>query len=253
MKKQKFHSGATFIEIILAMVILAIIIVPFMSAFVFAERGTVEAGDVLDASFIAQRELEELSPLDFRSAVTAGNRSRGPYEDMFIEVSAVPYHPANPAFFNIVVQDTPTRSLIVTTPTGGSIRVWDSITVDPNITLQVIANNYYVRVLGESVFNGSLPPSGNVLVMLNATQYTGLHDITLNIQPGDRTKNAHVYTSFANDARIRVIVPSGTSLQRFVGFTNRNFSMLRARVSVFESLADVEPKAVVESILELPN
>ena len=252
MKKQKFHSGATFIEIILAMVILAIIIVPFMSAFVFAERGTVEAGDVLDASFIAQRELEELSPLDFRSAVTAGNRSRGPYEGMFIEVSAVPYHPANPVFFNIVVQDTPTRSLIVTTPTGGSIRVWDSITVDPNITLQVIANNYYVRVLGESVFNGSLPPSGNVLVMLNATQYTGAHSITLNIQPDGRT-NAHVYTSFANDARIRVIRPSDTQLQRFVGFTNRNFSMLRARVSVFESLADVEPKAVVESILELPN
>jgi len=252
MKSSKYNNGATFLEVILAMVILAIIIIPFMSAFVFAEKGTVEAGDVLDASFIAQRRLEKLSTLDFRSAVDAGNRIREPYSGAFIEVTAVPYHPANPIFFNIVAQDTSGRRLFVTTPTGGEVRVLESINSNVTITLQITANSYSVSVFGKSVLNGSLPTSGNVLVMLNATQYTGSHDITLNIQPGGRTV-AHVYTSFANDSEIFVTGLTGTPLRRLVGFTNRNFSMLRARVSVFESLTDTAPIAVMESIFELPN
>ena len=254
MKRSKYNNGATFIEVILAMVILAIIIIPFMSAFVFAERGTVEAGDVLDASFVAQRRLEELSALDFRSAVDAGNRIREPYSGVFVEVSAVPYHPANPIFFNIVAQDTSGRRLLVTTPTGGEVRVLGSINSNVAIILQITTNSYSVTVPGQSVLNGILPTSGNVLVMLNATQYTGSHEITLNIQSGGRTDAPHVYTSFANDARIRVTGLTGTPLRRFVGFTNRNFSMLRARVSVYESMRlDALPTAVMESILELPN
>lgn len=252
MKWYKSDSGATFLEVILALVILALIIGPFMSAFVFAERGTVVAGDVLDASFVAQRRLEELSALDFRSAVDAGNRIREPFSDLFAEVSAVPYHPANPHFFSIVVHDIPGRRLFVTTPTGGEVRVLENINTNVTIALQVTANSYSVSVPGQSVLNGSLPPSGNVLVMLNATQYTGAHNVTLNIQPGGRT-DAHVYTSFTNDARIRIEGLTGTPLRRFVGFTNRNYSMLRARVSVFESLADTLPVAVMESVFELPN
>ena len=253
MKRSKYNNGATFIEVILAMVILAIIIIPFMSAFVFAERGTVEAGDVLDASFVAQRRLEELSALDFRSAVDAGNRIREPYSGVFVEVSAVPYHPANPIFFNIVAQDTSGRRLLVTTPTGGEVRVLGSINSNVAIILQITTNSYSVTVPGQSVLNGILPTSGNVLVMLNATQYTGSHEITLNIQSGRRT-DAHVYTSFTNDSEIFVTGLTGTLLRRFVGFTNRNFSMLRARVSVYESMRlDALPTAVMESILELPN
>jgi len=252
MKRFKFDRGATFIEVILALVILALIIGPFMSAFVFADRSTVGAGEVLDASFVAQRRLEELSALDFRSAVDAGNRIREPYSGLFAEVSAVPYHSANPIFFNIVVQDTLGRRLFVTTPTGGEVRVLESINGNVTITLHVTANSYTVRVPGLPDLNGSLPTSGNVLVMLNATQYTGSHDVTLDIRPGGRT-NAHVYTSFANNARISVTGLSGDPLRRFVGFTNRNFSMLRARVSVFESLAEALPTAVMESIFELPN
>lgn len=256
MNKFKSESGATFIEVILALVILALIAGPFMSAFVFSERGTVEAGEILDATFLAQRRLEELSALDFRSAVDAGNRTREPYSGVFAEVSAVPYHPLSATqpihFFNIVVQDAAGKSLIVATPTGGEVRTLASITGSITITMQVTADRYTIKVPGLTDLRGILP-AGNVLVMLNATQYTGNHDITLTIQPGGRTIDAHVYTSFSNDSRVSVTgIPVGR-IRRFRGFTNRNFSMLRARVSIFENLTDTVPVAVMESIFELPN
>jgi len=243
MKKYKFNNGATFIETILAMVILAIIIVPFMSAFVFSERGTVEAGDLLDASFVAQRKLEHLQSLNFRDAIVAGN---GVFEEegVFINVTAVPYHPANQNFFNIVASS---GDLFVTTPTGRNVLINSNVPT----TLQITGENYTVSVPGQPVvLNGSLPASGDVLVMFNATQYTG-PTTTLNIQPGGRAVNVHVYDTITNSSTIRV---SGVTPLRFTGFTNRTFSMLRARVSVFESLTvGTSPTAVMESILELPN
>jgi len=252
MKCSKYNKGAAFIEIILALVVLALVIGPFMSAFVFSERATVEAGTILDATFIAQRRLEQLHALDFRSAVDAGNRIRESFEGAFAEVSAVPHHPANAHFFSIVAQDTAGRNLIVATPTGGEVRVLPGISSAINIGLNITASGYSINVPGLPVLNGSLA-TGEVLVMLNATQYSGAHDITLTIQPGGRTMDAHLYTSFSNDSRISATgIPVG-QIRRFRGFTYRDFSMLRARVSIFERLTDTAPAAVMESIFELAN
>jgi len=263
MKKYKFNNGATFIETILAMVILAIIIVPFMSAFVFSERGTVEAGDLLDASFVAQRKLEYLQSLNYRAAIGAvtieeetGKIVREElFEGLFAEITAVPYHPANPRFFNLVVQGgTNNGNLYITTPTAGRLLSINTLTGDASVNLNLTANGYTITMSGNtSTLTGTLP-SGSALILFNATQYSGDHTITLNVTLSGRTLDAHVYTSFDNDARILVERLTYPALRRFVGFTSRNFSMLRARVSIFESMMiNTMPTAVMESILELPN
>jgi len=251
-KKLKENNGTTFIETIIAMVILAIIVVPFMSAFVFTERGTVKAGEVLGATFTAQRKVEQLSLLDFRSAIIAGNGTRTIFNGAYIEALAVPHHPANPLFFNVIVQDTPGRNLVITTPTIGRAVSIEDMTGNTNITLQISANGYSVGIPGQSILTGSLP-SGNVLIMLNATQYTKEHIVSLNIQPGARTVNTHVYTSFGNDQKIAVTGVPIERIQRLRGFTYRNFSKLRARVSVFENLTETTPTSVIEGIFELQN
>jgi len=259
MKKYKFNNGATFIEVILAMVILAIIIVPFMSAFVFSERGTVEAGDLLDASFVAQRKLEYLQSLNYREAIVAGNGARRSFEGAYAEVTAVPYHTANPRFFNLVVQGgTNNGNLYITTPTAGRLLSIDTLpeTGTVNIGLNLTAGGYTVTVTvpgSTSSLTGTLTTTGPALILFNAVRYTGNPNITLNVTLSGRTLDAHVYTSFDNDARILVERLTYPALRRFVGFTNRNFSMLRARVSIFESEDETMPTAVMESILELPN
>lgn len=251
MKRKWFDSGATFLEIVIALAILALIAGPFMSAFVFSERGTVEAGEVLGATFIAQRRLEQLHNLDFRAAIDAGNRVREPFNELFTEVSAVPYHPANTRFFNLVVQDTPGRQLYITTPTGGEVRSINTLTGNETVTLNLTAAGYTVTVPGSAQLTGTLP-SGGVLILFNAARYTGNHNTNLAVTlSGGRTIEAHVYDTHSNSSRI--VVLGATSTRRFTGFTNRSFSMLRARVSVFEFLADTAPKAVMESIFELAN
>jgi len=256
MKKYKFNNGTTFIEVILAMVILAIIIVPFMSAFVFSERGTVEAGDLLDASFVAQRRLEHLQSLNFRDAIVAGNGVREYLEEgVFAEVTAVPYHPANTRFFNLVVQNTVGRNLYITTPTAGRLLSIDTLTASVAINLNLTATGYtVVTVPASTQLTGTLT-QGPALILFNATQYFGTHNITLNVNLVERTLEAHVYDTSANSSRIIIsgnILPG--NVRRFTGFTNRNFSMLRARVSIFESMMiNTMPTAVMESILELPN
>jgi len=255
MKKYKFNNGATFIEIILAMVILAIIIVPFMSAFVFSERGTVEAGDLLDASFVAQRKLEYLQSLNYRDAIVAGNGVREylKEEGVFAEITAVPYHPANPHFFNLVVQGNNSGNLYITTPTAGNLLSIDTLTGPVTVNLSLNAGGYAITGLNSTPLSGTLT-SGDALVMFNAALYTGSHDITLNIQPVGRSVNVHVYDTNSNSLRINVLGNiSPANVRRFTGFTNRSFSMLRARVSVFENEDDTMPTAVMESILELPN
>jgi len=251
LKRKWIDNGATFLEIIIALAILALIAAPFMSAFVFSERGTVEAGEVLNATFIAQKRLEQLQNLDFRSAIDAGNRLRESFEDAYTEVSAVPYHPANTRFFNLVVQDTTGRNLYITTPTGGEVRSINALTGHVIVSLNLTATGYTLTVPGSASLSGTLT-SGGTLILFNAARYTGTHDITLSVTlSGGRTLEAHVYDTHSNSSRI--IVSGTTSTRRFTGFTNRSFSMLRARVSVFEFLADTEPKAVMESIFELAN
>jgi len=253
MKRKWLDSGATFLEIVIALAILALIVGPFMSAFVFSERGTVEAGEVLDATFIAQRKLEQLQNLDFRAAVDAGNRVRESFEEAFVEVTAVPYHPANTLFFNLVVQDTPGRNLYITTPTGGEVRSIDTLTKNETITLNLTPSGYTVTVPGSTPLEGTLN-SGSALILFNAARYTGTHNITLAVTfSGGRTLEAHVYDTTSNSSRIIVSGVPVNNVRRFTGFTNRSFSMLRARVSVFELLADAAPKAVKESIFELSN
>jgi hypothetical protein len=251
MKRNWIDSGTTFLEIIIALAILAIIVTPFMSAFIFSERGTTSAGEVLDATFIAQRRLEQLHNLDFIAAVDAGNRIREQFEGQYVEVSAVPYHPTNALFFNLVVQDTPGRNLFITTPTGGEVRSINTLTGNISLSLVLTSTGYTVTVPGSAQLSGTLP-SGGALILFNATRYTGNHNITLAVTlSGGRTIEAHVYDTHSNFSR--VIVSGVTSIRRFTGFTNRNFSMLRARTSVFESLTDTAPKAVMESIFELRN
>jgi type II secretory pathway pseudopilin PulG len=251
MKRQWIDNGATFLEIVIALAILALIAAPFMSAFIFSERGTVEAGEVLDSTFLAQRRLEQLQSLDFRSAVDAGNRVKESFEDAYVEVSAVPYHPANTRFFNLVVQDASGRNLYITTPTGGEARSINTLTGNVIINLNLTASGYTVTVPGSTPLSGTMN-AGGALIQFNATRYTGNHNITLAVTlSGGRTLEAHVYDTHSNSSRI--IVSGATSVRRFTGFTNRNFSMLRARVSVFEFMADTAPKAVMESIFELAN
>jgi len=138
-------------------------------------------------------------------------------------------------------------SLFVTTPTGRGVLV----SVSPTL---VISNGSYTVIGGETILPMPLPALGNVLVMLNAALYTGSHAITLNIQSGGRSVNVHVYDTNSNSLRINVLGNiSPANVRRFTGFTNRSFSMLRARVSVFENEDDTMPTAVMESILELPN
>jgi len=251
MKRKWLDNGATFLEIVIALAILALIAGPFMSAFVFSERGTVEAGEVLDATFVAQKRLEQLQSLDFRAAVDAGNRVREPFNELFAEVTAVPYHPVNTLFFNLVVQDTPGRNLYITTPTGGEVRSINTMTRNETITLNLTTTGYTVTVPGSTPLSGTLT-TGSALILFNAARYTGTHNITLAVTLSTgRALEAHVYDTHSNFSRI--IVSGATSVRRFIGFTNRSFSMLRARVSVFEFLADTVPKAVKESILELSN
>lgn len=250
MKRKWLDSGATFLEIVIALAILALIAAPFMSAFVFSERGTVEAGKVLDATFMAQKRLEQLQNLDFKAAIDAGNRIRESFEGAFTEITAVPYHPANTRFFNLVVQDIPGKQLYITTPTGGEVRSINTLTGNVIVNLNLTATGYTVTVPGSASLSGTLT-SGIVLIAFNAARYTGNHNITLALAlSGGRTSEAHVYDTHSNRSRIIV---SGVTDRRFTGFTNRSFSMLRARVSVFEFLADTAPKAVAESIFELAN
>ena len=149
-----------------------------------------------------------------------------------------------------MVQDTPGRNLYITTPTGGEVRSINTLTRNETITLNLTPSGYTVTVPGSTSLSGTLN-SGDALILFNAARYTGTHTITLAVTLSTgRALEAHVYDTHSNFSRIIVL---GATDVRFTGFTNRSFSMLRARVSVFEFFADTTSKAVMESIFELAN
>ena len=74
--------------------------------------------------------------------------------------------------------------------------------------------------------------------------------MTFHINPVGRTVEARVYDTGGNSNKLTIL---GVSEQRFTDYVYRNYSMIRAVVSVFADDTDTQPVAVFESIFQLEN
>lgn len=231
MKANWQNKGATYLEIMIALAILAVLITAFMPAFLFTERGTVATGEVLSATFIAQSEIERFMNLDFRTALIEGNNVRRNVNDFYVATEVTPFRNNAANVFNVVIKDSATN-LIMATPVPGAYTLIESIS--SNLVLD-------------------LSPNAGDLIIVNAVMYSGTHNVTLNITSGGSAALVHVYDTRRNHTRIRIQGVVDTQIRRFRDFTTRNFSVVRVRTSVFESMVATAPKATIETVMELGN
>ena len=122
---------------------------------------------------------------------------------------------------------------------------------DTVVNLSMADKSYSMAVQGsgQAAINGSLADDGKVMILINAVEYSGNHHMTFNINPGKMVE-VKVYDT---DENLNTLTVSGVSEQRLSNFIYRNYSMIRASVRVFEGETDAQPKAVIESILQLES
>jgi len=252
-KEIKQNSGITLVEILISTVILSILTISFMSAFVLTDIGETTSSKVTRATFITQETIEVMGGLNVVDAVNTGDGVRRNVNGIHTTTTVIPHSVITNRVLNVIIQNIGGRELIALAPQVSAIRSTPTI-VNP-ISINIVFSNtgYSLTIPGQTTLTGELE-TGRALVMINATQYRKIHNITLNITTtGTREVDVFVYDSFENTARIIVPSSARVNIRRITGFTNRNTTLMRVLTTVFESDNSSIPVASSEAILEIRN
>ncbi|NLX70598.1 MAG: prepilin-type N-terminal cleavage/methylation domain-containing protein [Clostridiales bacterium] len=250
-------AGLTLIEVLVAIFILALIAGSFLTSYGFAHKHNTKAETVLMASFIAQTKMEALQSMDALSAYRQG-RGHMVQDDSgcYIQTLCQPYLSDDYHLFSLVLKDKTGDGqgymLYAVPPEGKDVLLIDNIVKDTIVNLSIANESFSMEVQGSGqLINGSLTNGGRkIMVMINAVGYSGNHHMTFHINPVGRTVEARVYDTGGNSNKLTIL---GVSEQRFTDYVYRNYSMIRAVVSVFADDTDTQPVAVFESIFQLEN
>lgn len=247
------EKGSTFIEILIALVMLSIFVAPFLSSFVFARQSTNLSSKVLKATFFAQKTMEDLKSLDTRKALESANFERTLNEDMYVESSGRVFHSENSQLFKIVLLDSSNGRGYITTPSGNFFD-FPNTQEDLHIHFQLNRGGYRITIRGSELeLTGNLATEQSLLV-INAVNFRGDKRVMLSpILSGGKSLRADVYDTHRNTSKISIDNSQGLTQRRLTGFTYRDYTLFRVRMSVFEKFDSDRPLTVMESILRLSN
>lgn len=251
-------EGLTFIEILVAIFILALIAGSLLTAYGFSFKHNKEAELLLKATFVAQTKMEMLQSMDALSAYYEGSgQVEQDSSGYYIQTLCQPYISEDCHLFSIVLKDKSDAEsgymLYAVPPEGKDVLLLNEISGDTAVSLSIAGNSYSMGISGseQSFIEGLLPDdTKKIMVVINAIGYSGNHRVTFSFNTGGREMEAKVYDTSENSSRLTVL---GINEQRYHNFAYRNYSMVRAQIRVFDTETGVQPKVVLESILQLEN
>lgn len=243
----------TFIEILVATAIIALVAGILLTTFGFSFRHMREAEKVLSATFVAQRKIEMLQGMDALSVFNEGRGQRQQFMDKCVEVVCRPYMPQDCYAFYVMAKDVEGASAVVyIVPYDNSgVLYIPVVSGGKTINISISDSGYSIASPGYETLKGGLPnDSKKIVVVVNGVVYSQNYVISINISSAGRAAEARVYDAGGNTSHIAVN-GLGVQVRRYSGYVYRDYSTVKAQVRVFENEGDIRPAAVFESILEL--
>lgn len=252
-------NGLTFVEILVATAIIALVAGMLLTVFGFSFKHNREAEATLEATFIAQRKMEMLQGMDALSAYNEGRKGiRQKFMEKYVEVTCRPYLPDDCHVFDVVVKNEEGRDgiLYAAPPDNADVFLIEGWTDDIFLEISIFGNRYEIispDSPDKKAVTGWLPgDTEKVVVMINGVEYSLDKGILIDISSAGRDVEARVYDTNNNSSLINV-EGTGVIVKRYTNYSYRDYSTVRAQVKVFDTQDDARPKAVFESILQLKN
>lgn len=242
----------TFIEVLIAVALLALVAGVLLTAFGFSLVNVKKAEKVLSSTFVAQSKMEALQGMDVITAFEEGRGQRCLFMDKYVETIVKPYFRDDYHIFYIILGGTAADVYAVPPDNGAALRI-PAVTGDRTISISISSSSYSISSPGYQPLEGRLPgDQREVLVLINGVKYSAQANVSVNISAAGRTVRAWVYDAGNNASRIAVN-GSNVEIKRYSGYSYRDYSTIKAQVKVYDKEYDLQPSATFNGILQLKN
>ncbi len=242
----------TFIEVLVAAVVLALTAEVMLVIFGYALNHTKKVENLLSSTFVAQSWLDELQDVDAATAFEEGRGERRQFMDKYVETVVKPYLQDDCHAFYVILGGTFADVYAVPPDNGGALRI-PAITGSKSISISIYGSSYSIASSGYKTLEGSLPQDAKeVIVLINGVTYSSSANVTVNVSAEGRAVKVWVYDAGSNSSSIEVN-GSNVQLERFSWYTYRDYSSVKAQIKVYEKEDDLEPSASFSSVLQLKN
>lgn len=242
----------TFIEVLIAAALVAMVAGILLTAFGFSLVHTRKAENVLSSTFVAQSKMEELQGMDAATAFEEGRGERRQFMGKYVETIVKPYFKDDCHTFYIILEGAFANIYAVPPDNSGALQI-PAVTGSRSMSISIYSSGYSISSPGYQALEGSLPQDQKeVMVLINGVKYSSPANITINVSAAGRIVRAWVYDAGNNAARI-LVNGSNVEIKRFSGYTYRDYSIVKVQVRVYEREDELQPSATFSGILQLKN
>lgn len=243
-------KGMTFIELLIATAIMAMVAGILLTAFGFSLVSVKKAENMLASTFVGQSRMEELQGMDAATAFEEGRGDRRLFMDKYVETVVKPYLRDDCHAFYVILGGVFAGVYVVPPDNRGALQI---PAVASRINIAISGSSYSIASEGYGTLEGSLPQDAReIMVLINGVKYSSSANITITVTALGRIARVWVYDSGSNASRI-VVTGSNVEIKRFSGYTYRDYSTIKAQVKVYDREDDLQPSATFTGIFRLKN